>query len=108
MDGFDTTAAGGTAPPLAALRRAPLAGPPGADAAGRTAEDFEAFFVTSMLESMTAGVKPDKRFGGGQGETLYRSMLNQEYGKAIAAHGSLGLTDAIRREIIRMQEGHAP
>jgi Rod binding domain-containing protein len=73
-------------------------------AARRTAEDFESFFITSMLESMTAGIKPDKLFGGGQGESLYRSMLNQEYGKAIAANGSLGLTDAIQNEIIKLQE----
>jgi Rod binding domain-containing protein len=74
------------------------------DGARKAAEDFESFFVTSMLESMSAGVKPDKMFGGGQGETLYRSMLNQEYGKSIAANGALGISDAIRREILQMQE----
>ena len=76
----------------------------GAQGAKKTGQDFEAFFVTSMLESMTQGIKTDKLFGGGQGETLYRSMLNQEYGKAIAAHGSLGIAAAVQNEIIKMQQ----
>ncbi len=70
----------------------------------KTASDFEAFFMSSMLESMTAGIKSDKIFGGGKAEDMYRSMLNQEYGKAIAARGTLGLGAAIQSEMIRMQE----
>ena len=30
-------------------------------------------------------------FGGGSGEEMYRSLLNQEYGKAIATRGSMGI-----------------
>ena len=83
----------------------PLAGLPArAEAAKKAAKDFEAMFMTSMLESMTAGIKTDKMFGGGEAEPLYRSMLNQEYGKAIAAHGSLGIADAIQHEMLKMQE----
>ena len=70
------------------------------------AEDFEAQFVTSMLESMWAGVKTDKMFGGGPGEEMYRSLLNQEYGKAIAKQGSLGIADSIQKEMLRLQEHH--
>ena len=83
--------------PLAGLRSRP-------EAAKKAAKDFEAMFMSSMLESMTAGMKTDKMFGGGQAEQMYRSMLNQEYGKAIAAHGSLGIADAIQREMLKMQE----
>ena len=72
--------------------------------AKKAGQDFESFFVTSMLESMMAGIKTDKLFGGGQGEAMYRSMLNQEYGKAIARSGSLGIADMVQREILRMQE----
>ena len=93
---LDTSNAG-TAMPIVRPGAGPLA-------ARRAAEDFESFFVTSMLESMSAGLKPNKMFGGGQGEALYRSMLNQEYGKSIAARDSFGLTDAIQREILKMQE----
>jgi len=93
------------APAFGSPRGIPMSG--GADrteAAKKTGQDFEAFFVTSMLESMMAGLKTDKMFGGGQGETLYRSMLNQYYGKAIAARGTLGIGSMIQHEILRMQE----
>ena len=39
-----------------------------------TAEDFEAFFVSSMLESMFAGIKTDSMFGGGHGEDVFRPL----------------------------------
>ena len=34
------------------------------------AEDFEAFFVSMMTESMMSGIKTDGPFGGGQGEKV--------------------------------------
>jgi Rod binding domain-containing protein len=83
----------------------PLGGSPAKTAAiKKAAQDFEAMFMSSMLESMTAGIKTDKTFGGGQGETMYRSLLNQEYGKAIASTGTLGLAASIEREMLRVQE----
>ena len=72
----------------------------------KTATDYEAGFVSAMLESMFAGVKTNKMFGGGSAEGMYRSLLNQEYGKAIAARGSLGIADAIKREMLHLQEAH--
>ncbi len=102
MDAMDTF--GSRSLPAAPLRAPGMAPGGGAQGARRSAQEFEAFFVTSMLESMSAGLKPDKLFGGGQGEGLYRSMLNQEYGKAIAAQGSLGIANAVQKEILRMQQ----
>lgn len=72
----------------------------------KTATDYEAGFVSAMLESMFAGIKTDKMFGGGSAEGMYRSLLNQEYGKAVAARGSLGIADAIKREMLHLQEAH--
>jgi flagellar protein FlgJ len=70
----------------------------------KAATDFEAMFMSTMLESMTASMKPNKMFGGGQGEQMYHSMLNQEYGKAIAAHDTLGIADSVEREMLQIQE----
>ena len=72
----------------------------------KTARDYEAGFVSAMLESMFAGIKTDKTFGGGEAEDMYRSLMNQEYGKAIAARGTLGIADSIKSAMIRMQEVH--
>ena len=72
----------------------------------KTAKDYEAGFVGAMLESMFAGIKTDKMFGGGSGEDMYRSLMTQEYGKAIAERGTLGIADSIKSAMIRMQEVH--
>jgi len=68
------------------------------------AESFEAFFVSQMLEHMTAGIETDPMFGGGSGEDMWKSMLNQEYGKEIAKTGRLGITDQVMAGMIKMQE----
>ena len=69
-----------------------------------TAEDFEAFFVTRMMESMYEGVATDGMFGGGNAEKMYRSLLLNEYGKQMAKTGNVGIKDDIMRSIIEMQE----
>lgn len=68
------------------------------------AEDFEAFFVSMMTESMMSGIKTDGPFGGGQGEKVFRSVLVQEYGKEAASQGNFGIADAVRQQLLKMQE----
>jgi flagellar protein FlgJ len=68
------------------------------------AEEFEAVFLNTMLETMFAGVKTDGMFGGGQSEGMYRSMMNQEYANAIAKSGGIGIADDLYEEILRTQE----
>ena len=69
------------------------------------AEEFEAFFMTQVMESMFAGIKTDGSFGGGFGEGVFRSLLLQEFGKEMAARGGVGISDAVQKEILRIQEG---
>jgi peptidoglycan hydrolase FlgJ len=90
------------APDAAAAK--PLAGSPDAAAARKTAEDFEAFFLAQAMDSMFAGINSDKLFGAGSSENVYRSLLSQEYAKVAAKSGSVGIADAVQREILRMQE----
>ncbi len=72
--------------------------------ARKTAEDFESYFVSQFLSSMFQGIKTDGPFGGGHGEQMYRGLLMNEYGKAIAGEGGFGIADAIEREMLAMQE----
>ncbi len=74
-------------------------------AAWRTAENFESFFLSRMLDDMFASIKADGPFGGGQSETMYRGLLNEQYGKVIADAGGVGIADAVYREILKLQEG---
>ena len=70
----------------------------------QAAEDFEAIFLGQMLAPMFQGLETDGLFGGGSAERVYRSMMIQEYGRAMAANGGIGIADAVQREILRMQE----
>lgn len=72
--------------------------------ARQAAEEFEAVFLTSMLESMFEGVKTDPPFGGGSSEKTYRSLLVNEYAKEISRNGGLGIADQITRDLIALQE----
>ncbi len=70
-----------------------------------TAQDFEAVFLSEMLRPMFANIEAEAPFGGGAGEKIYRDMQVDEYGKALAKAGGIGLADNILREMIKMQEG---
>lgn len=69
-------------------------------AAHKVARDFEALMIGMMLKSMRATVSEDKLTGGGHGEEMYRSLLDQEYANAAAARGGLGLAQAIERQLV--------
>ena len=68
------------------------------------AEEFEAVFLSQMLEPMFKGIETDGLFGGGSSEKIYQSVMLQEYGKALARTGGVGIADAVEREILRLQE----
>jgi Rod binding domain-containing protein len=53
---------------------------------------------------MMSGIKTDGPFGGGQGEKVFRSILVQEYGKEAASQGNFGIADAVRQQLLKMQE----
>ena len=68
------------------------------------AEEFEAFFIGQFFEHMFSGIRTDGMFGGGQGENVYRSMMMQEYGKAVAKSGGIGIADTVYKSILQIQE----
>jgi flagellar protein FlgJ len=87
--------------PVASVKTGAAAVPPAVRAA---AEQFESFFLTQSLTSMFAGVDTNSLFGGGSGETVYRSLLLQEYGKIAARSGGFGIADAVQRQMLHSQE----
>lgn len=68
------------------------------------AEEFEAVFLSTMMQHMFSGLETDGPFGGGQSEETWRSLLIEEYGKSIAAAGGIGIADEIARELLTLQE----
>lgn len=71
-----------------------------------TGKKFEAMFMTQMLNHMFTGLEQEKgMFGGGQAESMFRPMLNDEYGKMIANRGNgIGLADKVTRVLLSHQE----
>lgn len=69
----------------------------------KTAEEFESFFIGQMLEYMNTDIDGQGLFGGGHAEDVWRSMLNQEYGKEIAKSSSLGVADSVMRSMLQAQ-----
>ena len=73
--------------------------------ADRTAREFEAMFLSEMLQPVFAHLKTGTgTFGGGHGEDTYQAMLVDEYGKTMAKHGGIGIAAMVRREILKTQE----
>lgn len=63
-------------------------------------KDFEAIFVKMMLDSMdkTIDHKNDP-FYGGQGEEIFKGMLNDERSKEIAKTQSVGIAELMYKQL---------
>ena len=51
--------------------------------ARRSADEFEAIFISQLLKSMSVGIKSDGPFGGGHSEEIYRDLLNEQMGESV-------------------------
>lgn len=105
--GWPAGAAAGTGPGAAMAHGpgAPGKGPgtarpsPGAEPSiGDAARGFEAVFIRFLVDAMdrTAG---RGLLHGGQGEEVFRGLLNEEYARAITERGGIGIAQAVVREI---------
>ncbi len=70
-----------------------------------TAEEFEAQFLSQMLQPMFEGIQAEEPFSGGHAEKMWQSMLVTEYGKSLAKSGGIGLADEVQKQLLRAQEG---
>jgi Rod binding domain-containing protein len=75
--------------------------------ARKIARDFEAVFIGQMLQPMFQNIDAAEPFGGSSSEKMWRSMQVDEYGKAIAKAGGIGLADAVFRQILKAQENRS-
>ncbi|MEK9969529.1 MAG: rod-binding protein [Ferrovibrio sp.] len=73
----------------------------------KTAQEFEAFFLSQMFEAMSAGVKTDGPLGGGQAEANWRSFLNDEYGKTMSKGRGIGIANMVYDQMLKLQEARS-
>lgn len=71
----------------------------------KAATEFEAVFLTQMLEHMVGDTMfSDPLAGPSEGDDVYRSWMLDQYGKLMAQSGGIGLADHVRKELMRLQE----
>jgi Rod binding domain-containing protein len=79
--------------------------PAGKDKARAQAEDFEAMFLSSMVQHMFTGTEGEGPLGSSSG--VWRSFLTDAYAKSMVKAGGIGLADQVYRSLIAQQEARA-
>lgn len=69
----------------------------------KTAQSFEASFLTTMYETIFSSVPTNSAFGGGPGEDMWKSFLAEAMAKQTAQHGGIGVARAVSREMLKLQ-----
>lgn len=68
------------------------------------AQDFEAVFLNSMFQQMFTKIDGDGPFGGSGANSVWRSMLTDQYARSFAKAGGIGIADQVYRTLIAQQE----
>jgi Rod binding domain-containing protein len=68
----------------------------------KTAENFEASFLSVMLGEMFKGVG-EGEFSGGQGAQMFQSFMTDAMSKQMAKAGGIGLASTVQAEMLKMQ-----
>lgn len=78
---------------------------PGGDrkAIKAAAREFEAMFVAQMLKPVFDTLPQGGAFSGGPGEKMFRGLMVEEYGKAVAASGGVGIAQVVEQEMLARQ-----
>lgn len=69
----------------------------------QVANEFESLFINMVLKSMRNTVQKSGFMDGGHAEEIYRSMLDDEYAKQMAAQRHTGIADQIEDFMLRAQ-----
>ncbi|MFA6124364.1 rod-binding protein [Sphingomonas sp.] len=89
----------GTTPPATG----PAPAKPATAAQKETAQSFEAVFLGQMTQLMFESVQTGE-FSGGHGEEMFRGVLAEKLGTAMAQKGGIGLAPVVLTQILKMQE----
>lgn len=67
-------------------------------------KDFESVFLSQMLGAMFSGDDLTNFFGGGTTGEVYKGYLLNEFGKAMAGAGGIGIAQVVKQELLKTQE----
>ncbi len=62
-------------------------------------QDFEALFLSSLLKAMRKTVQKTNLFGSDSAEQSFQEMMDMEISKCAAKSSSMGIADALYRQL---------
>ena len=68
------------------------------------AQNFEAVFLNTMLNSMYTGIDGEGPFGGNGASGVWRSMLTDQYAHSFAKAGGVGIASHVYQSLLAQQE----
>ena len=71
----------------------------------KSAEEFEALFYQIMLKSMRDSISKTKLIDGGNGEDIFRGMLDSEYSKLMSEQRLAGIANAVESQLMGQIDG---
>jgi flagellar protein FlgJ len=72
----------------------------------QTSQKFESSFLNVMLQQMFEGADTPAPFGGGPGESMFKSFLTEAMANKMTANGGVGIAASVQREMLKMQGLH--
>jgi len=63
--------------------------------------EFESIFIYQMLSAMRSTVPENELIPEGQGEKVFKTMLDQEYSSQMSKAGGIGLADILYKQLSR-------
>lgn len=70
----------------------------------RVASDFEALFISQMLEQMFGDSLGTEAFGDRETTEIYKGLMVEEYGRVLEDAGGVGMAAYIKKELLKLQE----
>ena len=71
--------------------------------AKEAAQNFEAMFLSNMFQEMFTGIDGDGPFGGSGALKVWRSFMTDQYAKAFAKAGGIGIAPMVYDTILKEQ-----
>jgi Rod binding domain-containing protein len=78
-----------------------------AEKARAQAQDFEAMFLNTMMQSMFTGIGSDGPMGNSPSTGVWRSFMIDEYAKSFAKAGGVGLANQVYGTLLGQQEARS-
>lgn len=69
----------------------------------KSAQDFEASFLSVMINQMFSAVDSSGPFTGGSGEAAFRSFLGDAVAQQIVRSGGIGLAGPVQAQMLKLQ-----